>query len=103
MLERVGFEYVESIDPFDGGPHFEAETDEVTLIAECRHARVAEGEPGAEAEEVLVGVARDAGRDRFRAARTKASFEEDRIHLSEEVRRALGVVPGDRVSAIPFV
>ena len=103
MLERVGFEYVESIDPFDGGPHFEAETDEVTLIAECRHARVAEGEPGAEAEEVLVGVARDAGRDRFRAVRTMASFEEDRIHLSEEVRRALGVVPGDRVSAIPFV
>lgn len=25
MLERIGFKYVERIDPFDGGPHYEAQ------------------------------------------------------------------------------
>jgi arginine N-succinyltransferase len=32
MLSRVGFRYAERVDPFDGGPHFTARTDEVTLI-----------------------------------------------------------------------
>ena len=32
MLSRVGFRYAERVDPFDGGPHFTAPTDDVTLI-----------------------------------------------------------------------
>lgn len=103
MLERVGFQYVERIDPFDGGPHFEAETDEVELIARLRRAPVAEGEPEGETEEVLVGVSRNAGPSRFAAMRTEISWEGERLRLPSAVRRALGVVPGDVVGAIPFV
>ena len=32
MLSRIGFRYAERVDPFDGGPHFIAPTDEITLI-----------------------------------------------------------------------
>lgn len=32
MLSRIGFRYAERVDPFDGGPHFLAPTDEITLI-----------------------------------------------------------------------
>ncbi len=32
MLERLGFEYKDFIDPFDGGPHLEAHTDDITLV-----------------------------------------------------------------------
>jgi arginine N-succinyltransferase len=32
MLSRIGFRYADRVDPFDGGPHFTAPTDEVTLI-----------------------------------------------------------------------
>ena len=32
LLRRIGFRYAERIDPFDGGPHFVANTDEVTLV-----------------------------------------------------------------------
>ena len=32
MLRRIGFRYAERIDPFDGGPHFVALADEITLI-----------------------------------------------------------------------
>ena len=32
MLRRIGFEYAERIDPFDGGPHFIAKTDDITLV-----------------------------------------------------------------------
>jgi arginine N-succinyltransferase len=40
MLRRIGFEYAERVDPFDGGPHFAADTDRVTLIAAAREREV---------------------------------------------------------------
>jgi arginine N-succinyltransferase len=33
MLRRVGFRYAERIDPFDGGPHFVAPVEEISLIS----------------------------------------------------------------------
>ncbi len=32
LLRRIGFRYADRVDPFDGGPHFTAPTDEVTLV-----------------------------------------------------------------------
>ena len=39
MLVAAGFRYARRVDPFDGGPHFVARTEEVTLIAKARRAR----------------------------------------------------------------
>jgi arginine N-succinyltransferase len=36
MLRRIGFEYAERVDPFDGGPHFTCPTDRITLIRDAR-------------------------------------------------------------------
>jgi arginine N-succinyltransferase len=36
MLERLGFQYRNFIDPFDGGPHLEAATDRVPLVRETK-------------------------------------------------------------------
>jgi arginine N-succinyltransferase len=41
LLRRIGFEYAERVDPFDGGPHFTCATDRVSLI---RAARTVEAE-----------------------------------------------------------
>src|SRR5436190_980456 len=35
MLRRIGFTYAGQIDPFDGGPHFGAKTDDISIV---RHA-----------------------------------------------------------------
>lgn len=40
MLRRIGFRYAERVDPFDGGPHFTAPTDEVTLVQRSHKAKV---------------------------------------------------------------
>jgi arginine N-succinyltransferase len=39
MLRAVGFRYARRVDPFDGGPHFVAPTEEVTLIQKSRRVR----------------------------------------------------------------
>jgi arginine N-succinyltransferase len=47
MLRRIGFEYAERVDPFDGGPHFTCATDKVTLIQQARERPVAAISSGA--------------------------------------------------------
>lgn len=32
MLESIGFEYTNEVDPFDGGPHYRAKKEDITLI-----------------------------------------------------------------------
>lgn len=39
MLLAAGFRYARRVDPFDGGPHFVARTDEVTLVKNARRVR----------------------------------------------------------------
>ena len=48
MLERIGFRYVSRIDPFDGGPHYEAKLSEVSLVRgpRARPARARAARPG---------------------------------------------------------
>jgi arginine N-succinyltransferase len=41
MLRRIGFRYAWRVDPFDGGPHFTAATDEVSLIKRSHRANLA--------------------------------------------------------------
>jgi arginine N-succinyltransferase len=103
MLERIGFRYVERVDPFDGGPHFEASTQEILLVRQFRTARVsAEPLETEDAEDMLVGVDRDGARNRFRAVRTQARLDDQVIFLPPATRELLGVTTAARVGAIPF-
>ena len=36
LLRRIGFRYAHRVDPFDGGPHFTAPMDEISLVRETR-------------------------------------------------------------------
>ena len=54
LLRAVGFEYAHRIDPFDGGPHFHARTDAITLVREARRAPVAIGPAAGPPQPLLV-------------------------------------------------
>jgi arginine N-succinyltransferase len=41
MLRALGFRYARRVDPFDGGPHFVAATEEVSLVRQARRVRFA--------------------------------------------------------------
>ncbi len=58
LLRRIGFRYAWRVDPFDGGPHFTAPTDEVTLVRASHKVKVGRVAPpghGIKAR-ALVGV-----------------------------------------------
>jgi arginine N-succinyltransferase len=102
LLERIGFRYVSRIDPFDGGPHYEAKLREVTLVRDHRTARLAHAPLAGDAPDALVGLVRDSGRDRFRAVRTPALVGGDGARVPPAARRLLGARTGDRVHVVPF-
>jgi arginine N-succinyltransferase len=51
MLRRVGFEYAQRVDPFDGGPHFTCATDRISLITAAKRC-----EPGLAWDAPLQGL-----------------------------------------------
>jgi arginine N-succinyltransferase len=102
LLEKLGFRYVSRIDPFDGGPHYEAKLAEVSLVRAYRRARLATEPLGGEAEERLVAVTRSEGRIRFRAVRCAARLDGDAVRIPERARELLGADPGERLHLVPF-
>jgi arginine N-succinyltransferase len=104
LLERIGFRYVDRVDPFDGGPHYEARVADVTLVRAYRRARVARGDLSVRERgcDQLVAVERPEGRVRFRAVRTPARVEGDEALLPAEARELLEVGHGERVHVVPF-
>jgi arginine N-succinyltransferase len=40
MLERIGFNYTQEVDPFDGGPHYRALLQDITPVKEMFHCEI---------------------------------------------------------------
>ena len=102
MLRRIGFQYAERIDPFDGGPHFVAKTAEVTLVRDSRSAHVVPVETVDDGRPFgLVCVERDHP-PHFVATGCRFRVEGSEVGLAEETRSVLGVKAGDEVGVLPF-
>jgi arginine N-succinyltransferase len=101
LLERVGFGYVRRVDPFDGGPHYEAKLASVTLVRDHRALRLAAAPLGAGGEERLVAV-EGTGRNRFRAVRTRSRLAGSTLQLPAAARDLLEARPGERLHVVPF-
>jgi len=103
LLESFGFEYQDRVDPFDGGPHFEAETDAIlpvknSLRATCKIASDVEMENnGALA---LVCSSRDAftPKAKFLALQTQVKIvDKDRVEISQSTAKLLKADTGDEL------
>jgi len=101
MLRRIGFRYAKRIDPFDGGPHFVAAADEITLVGDTRRLRVGAEPLRATAPRCLIG--RDLGKaPYFRATSGEAELGKEEVRLKPEVQEQLGVAPGTEVFCLPL-
>lgn len=99
MLRRIGFEYAGQIDPFDGGPHFSARTDEITLVRDAREVviRTASSADG-ERPWAVLAVELEGEVPKFRAIGARVSpLTGGEVGLLDEARRRLGVEDGQKV------
>ena len=74
MLRAIGFEYAHKIDPFDGGPHFHARTDAISLVRETRRARAMAAVSGPSAAARVLVAREGTAPPFFLAARVDAAF-----------------------------
>ncbi len=102
ILEKVGFRYLNHVDPFDGGPYYGAARDAISSVRERRQLVLPglHGEPVRMSEGPLALVSAES-RGGFRA--TVVPVDADGAPLvSKECREALAVRSGERVSVTPL-
>jgi arginine N-succinyltransferase len=122
MLESIGFKYSERIDPFDGGPHFEANTDDITIVRDARRGLVSQESVTDEEENIelgrrrggdilpspsapvrsLVATGSDEGPAGFRAVLAAIRRDGKSVALSPSARRILRIKQGAPVWTVPI-
>lgn len=102
MLRRIGFRYAERIDPFDGGPHFLAPADEISLVQKTRRVRIARA-AGARSGTRSI-LARDLSEaPYFRAVPCEVqALDETHVAVASEVQAHLGLAEGDEAHVLPL-
>ena len=97
MLESLGLEHRGAIDPFDGGPHVEARTDDVLARLAPRALVLSDVEASsADASDLLVASAEPGG---FALVRTRGVTDGASLALEPGARAELGLSSGARVLA----
>ena len=98
MLRRIGFDYAGQIDPFDGGPHFVAKTDDITLVKHAIEVPVkVVGDADGERPWAVIAI-EGTQRPQFRAIGTRViPLEKDLVGITEDARARLNIEDGQRV------
>jgi arginine N-succinyltransferase len=99
MLRRIGFEYADQIDPFDGGPHFKARTDDITLVKESRRVRFTASEVEVDQGRWTI-AAYEPGPAQFRALALRTTASGDELTLPAAALAELGADGGSEGWAV---
>jgi arginine/ornithine succinyltransferase subunit-like protein len=108
MLKKIGFEYKNQVDPFDGGPHLWANVDDILPVRKLGSHALADTGGAATAGRTEAGlVCRSIqAPGEFRAVAVEASVTDGKVRLGEKhdaaARAALGLATGDAVSFMPY-
>lgn len=102
ILEKLGFAYLNQIDPFDGGPYYGAARDAIVCVRDKRKLVVPSAphsEPLPEnGQRCLVSAERESG---FRSVLAVCDGRGTPL-LTSSIRKTLGVEPGDELLVTPL-
>jgi arginine N-succinyltransferase len=101
LLRRIGFHYAERVDPFDGGPHFLASTDAVSLVQRSQEAELEVHAEGPREGSAAL-AARDTIEHPYFVAVPAQRLPDGRVSVSAASAARLGAGPGDRVWVLPL-
>lgn len=98
LLESIGFEYLEEVDPFDGGPHYGVSTKDVGPIKEGRRYKVAEFKDASYKEQALLATTGE----EFRAGLVSYDIRGNDIAVAPKARQILNLDIGEEIFLAPF-
>ncbi len=102
LLEKLGFAYRDTIDPFDGGPHLEAQTGSIPLVRDTRPTQLAgAAAPTACTSHGFVSTLNTDGE--FKAIETDFAIDgQGRVSLPEAAIAGAGWKQGELVGVTAF-
>lgn len=98
LLESIGFSYLDEVDPFDGGPHYGANTADILPIKQGRRLKVSEFKDALFKEPYLVATTKED----FKVTLGAVDIRGNEVALTSKVRLLLGLEIGDEVYLAPF-
>jgi arginine N-succinyltransferase len=111
LLERIGFRYRNQIDPFDGGPHFWANVENLHAVKNLKIASYFRADHSGNQNSGVEGLVTKISNEDFKACSAFVSFMGDgkevdtKLTLNRdqnEIEKLLSLKPGDSVAFIPY-
>jgi len=106
LAEKNGFQFLEQIDPFDGGPHYGCETAQITALKNTLTAPVKIVANGLKEKGVLGLVGKTAAKGlEFRALERRIwlkSPKDKELFITPEIQKALKIEEGELISFLPY-
>ena len=91
MLEKIGFKYVNEVDPFDGGPHYRVALKDISLVKEMKSNNIKIGKIKEEkSKDVLITFDENSNYDFF-AIKTKVNLNRDHILVDEGLSKIIDI------------
>ena len=101
LLRRIGFRYADRVDPFDGGPHFIAPTDEIVLVQRTRKGAVTIANVRGARRALVAREQKEA--PYFECLASPLEITSDgALVVPEDTAQALGVAAGDEITVLPL-
>lgn len=102
MLKKIGFQYRNQVDPFDGGPHLSANIDEIRPIQNIKPLTY-NGEFSTKTENMTQwGIVAPKSDGPFRAINVEAAVTGNSVQFSVAHAEAIGVKISDQVYFMPY-
>ncbi len=102
MLQKIGFEYGNQIDPFDGGPHVMANTDEIIPIKKIRYFEYSSKDHDSKSNTETGLITKKEKGDQFMALHCDVKTQNLKIYFKSEIAKYLGLKNGDSVAFMPY-
>lgn len=94
LLESIGFQYRHEVDPFDGGPHYGANLEDITIVKNGCWAPAQVADRAQFSNRALVGLRRDG---EFRAVFSAYDTQDGQRVLPALAMKTLEVEPGEKM------
>jgi arginine N-succinyltransferase len=98
LLESIGFEYLDEVDPFDGGPHYGAKASEILPIKLGRRLTVREFKDVSYKEHHLIATTGE----EFLASLAPVDIRDGEVAIPAKIRQNLGIEIDDQIFVAPF-
>ncbi len=99
LLNRIGFQYKDEVDPFDGGPHLGCSANDCTIIKDLQTKALKRARTGQFEQHGLVGLLRDG---KYLGSASSYRIEGGEIALPEKTWVLLNLTEGEQISLSPL-